>query len=505
MNLTLSPDKRFLYIESCIEPEYDQLKLSLTKRIASWRYHPLVKRGVWDGFVSFLKGSKMPSGLWKECMDIGKKYNFEVQLNGILKLFNIDVDKDEFHAWVTRFFEGFEKQPRDYQIETAYQILRYRRCLAELATSSGKSLIMFMIIAYMRDQGYAERVLLIVPNVQLVIQMADDFTEYNFRDELPLAIQQIYAGSKIKEKSNLVVGTYQSLVKKEKAYFQQFDAVIVDETHRANSNSIRKILDFCWHMDYRFGLSGTVPKDEVGRLTLTANTGPLVKNISANYLIDRGFISPVNVKVIMMNYATNEQKEAFKILYDNSDEGSKNLAMEQKFIIASKKRLDFVTGIIKKVNKNSLVLFHRIEHGKLLYNTLRDEYDGEVYYVDGGTDADTRDRYKKLMEEDERKILVASFGTFSTGINITNIHNIFLTESFKSETIIRQSIGRGLRKHATKGKLIIIDFVDDFRYKYFTPKGKERIYKNYMLRHGESRLSIYKEQKFPYKIKRISF
>jgi superfamily II DNA or RNA helicase len=505
MKLVLQENKQFLQIVDCTQHEYDQLKLSFTKKIDGWRWHPLVKKGVWNGEICFIKHNKVPAGLWQELREWASKYKFDLQIKGVEKLFYKGSIKDDFIKWQEEFFKDHELTPRDYQIDAAVKILKYRRCLAELATSAGKSLIMFMILGYLLDKKLAKRILLIVPNVSLVLQASEDFDDYN-NDKLKIKIQQIYAGAKIKDKTNVVIGTYHSLTKKKEPYYKNFDAVIVDETHKGNSNSIRNILDKCWHCDYRFGLSGTVPKKgTIDRLSLMSNTGPLITEVNADYLIKKGHITPCEVKIINMKYAKQEEKEAFYGLSKTPEDRKKLFSLEQNYIAQNKKRLAFVSSFINKSTKNSLALFHRIEHGKELYNKLRNIRNKEVYYVDGGTDKEVREDYKAKMETGEGKILVASFGTFSTGISIKNIHNVFLTESFKSEVIIRQSIGRGLRKHSSKNKLLIIDFVDDLRYKYEDYKGSHKTFKNYLYKHGESRREIYKEQNFPYEIKNVTF
>ena len=502
MELRLSEDRKFLIIEECTEMEYDQMKLSLTKRIDGWRFHPLVKKKLWDGYISYIKGNKIPSGLWKEVMEIGQEYNIEIKMSGVKKIFDNDIKEEEFTAWATEFFEKHPKyQPRDYQIQAAYRILKYRRCLAELATSAGKTLISFMVIAYLLEVLKKKRILFIVPNVSLVLQATEDFDEYNLRDRIPLKIQQIYSGAKIKKSSNIVVGTYQSLIKKPAEYYEDFDVVMVDETHKAKSLSIRTILDHCWHCDYRFGLSGTIPKKgTIDRLTLMACTGPLITNVSASFLQEQGHVAPCKVLVVEMDYASEEQKESFYFLSKTPEDRKNLFSLEQNFVISSEKRRKFIVDVIGKTNHNSLVLFYRIEQGEALYNALRQIPGKEVYYVDGGTDKDFREVYKKKMEKNDNVILVASYGTFSTGISVRKIHNIFLTESFKSEVIIRQSIGRGLRKHESKNTLNIVDFVDDMRW---TEHG--RTFKNYLYRHGEARQEIYTEQKFPYSIKNVKF
>jgi len=500
MEVSLSENKKFLVIDSCTELEYEQLKISLTKKIEGWRFHPLVKKRVWDGNISFIKRNKVPSGLWKEVVDVCKEYDFKLSMNGITNLFNTDIQESDFIEWVNEFFKNSDMKPRDYQINAAFKILKYRRCLAELATSAGKTLISFMIVAYMFDKLNKKKILFIVPNVSLVLQATGDFEEYN-KSKVQLRVQQIYSGAKIRKSSNIVIGTYQSLVKKDEDYFKQFDVVMVDETHKAKANSIQKIMDKCWHCDYRFGLSGTIPKrGTVNRLSLMSAMGPLVTQVKANYLQDEGHIAKCKVLQIHMDYATDKQKESFAFLSKNPLDRQRLFSLEQNFINENENRLDFVSHVVKKSTSNSLVLFHKIVYGEKLYQKLRKITNKKVYYVDGSINSDLREEFKKRMEKNDDVIIVASYGTFSTGISIKNIHNVFFTESFKSEVIIRQSIGRGLRKHSAKDVVKIYDFIDDLRY-----KDSDIDWVNYIYRHGMERRKIYKEEKFPYEVQNIKF
>lgn len=500
MEISLTDNKQLLRIDSATEMEVEQLNISLNKRIDSWRFNPLVKKGLWDGYISYIKDDKwIPAGLWQEVMSIAKEYNYDLKLNGITILFDREIKQDEFKTWALDFFKGHPDGllPRDYQIESAFNILKFRRCLAELATSAGKTLISFLTVAYMLEQKKAEKILFIVPNVSLVVQASEDFLDYNWKNRVGIKVQQIYSGQKIRAGRNVVIGTYQSLVKKKADYFDQFDAVIIDETHKAKSQSIKTILSKCNNTDYRFGLSGTIPKPgTLDRLTLMAYTGPVIAEITANYLQNEGHISNCNVKIIKMDYATQSTKEAFREMSFNRYESKDVFKFEQNYVINSPGRLNFISNVISRVPRNSLVLFHRIEHGKKIYDKLRQDSDKRVYYVDGGTDKDIREEYKKKMEAGEEVVIVASYGTFSTGISIRKIHNIFFTESFKSEVIIRQSIGRGLRQHSSKDSVNIVDFVDDLSLPDW---------ENYLIRHAKARQKIYKEQKFNYKVKKVSF
>ena len=498
MVLTLTEDNQFLRIDEITELELEQLRIALTKRIDNWRFNPLVKKGVWDGYISYMKDDKwIPAGLWRYVISVCKDYKYDVDIQGIRRLIDPDINIESFEQWSMNFFNGAEITPRDYQIETAFNVLKFRKCLAELATSAGKTLISFLTVAYMLEKQKATRILFIVPNVSLVVQATEDFGEYNHENRVKMLIQQIYSGQKIKENRNIVIGTYQSLVKKPKEFFDGFDAVIVDETHKAKSNSIKTILEKCRMAKYKYGLSGTIPKENsLDKLTLMAQTGPLITEIKANFLQQEGHIAGCNVKIIEMNYAPESAKQAFMELATNKYENKDVFSLEQNYVINSTGRLNFVTKVISKISNNSLVLFHRIEHGKKLYELLRQRSDKKVYYVDGNTDKDIREEYKKKMEEGDEVVIVASYGTFSTGISIKKIHNIFFTESFKSEVIIRQSIGRGLRQHESKDSVNIIDFVDNLCFEEW---------QNYLYRHGHERKKIYRQEKFSYEVKKVNF
>jgi superfamily II DNA or RNA helicase len=201
-----------------------------------------------------------------------------------------------------------------------------------------------------------------------------------------------------------------------------------------------------------------------------------------------------------MDYATFEQKNAFAELSKNAFDRQRLFSLEQNFINQDEKRLNFICQIIKKSTSNSLVLFHKIDYGEKLYNKLKEITDKRIYYVDGTVSPEMREEFKSRMEKNDDVIIVASYGTFSTGISIKNIHNIFFTESFKSEVIIRQSIGRGLRKHHAKEVVKIYDFIDDLRF-----KDNSIDWTNYTFRHGVERRKIYKEEKFPFEVHDIKF
>ena len=495
-----------LLLEALDEVEKKQVEISLTQKIHNHFFHPLVKKKIWDGSICFIekKGGfwKVPIGLWRELLDIGEKYKIQINIEGLNNVITNDIKLEDFTQWVMEFFEGGiggnpEKMPRDYQIETAWKILRYRYSVSEVATSSGKTLISFMIFAYLKSKGLARKILMIVPNSNLVFQGNDDFEEYGLDKLDGVKIQQIGGGSKMKDGCDIIIGTYQSLVKRESDFFEEVDCVFIDEAHHTNSTSIKKIVSQCMHSKWRFGLTGTLTKKGTADyLTIQQFLGPLVMEIPPSFLFDNGYATPVSIKIVTMDWLDPVYKEklADLKLSDNNVEGNEIYNLERKLVIESKVRLNYVTDFINKTSKNSLVLFQSVkeEYGKQIWNLLRElNGDREVFYVDGDTSEALREEYKRRMSIGSNKVLIATYGTFSTGISINNLHNIFLVESYKSEILIKQSLGRGMRKMEGKEKVNVIDFVDDF---------STRKYKSYLAKHSLERIEIYKKEGFEYKI-----
>lgn len=505
----VTPDKRFIQIIEATDLEFEQIQHSFKKRISNWRYHPLVKKKIWDGYISFIdKYNRIPIGLWNELNQTCAKYQFKLDVAGFDSVVDNTFDEEDFRSWVAEFFGDHPKiTPRDYQVDACIPILKYRRNISEIATSAGKTLIMFMLFAYMMERKKANRLMIVVPNTNLILQTNEDFELYN-NGKMEFLTQLIHGGTdKTKKDVELIIGTYQSLVKRELGFFEGIDAVLVDEAHHTNASSIKKILVNCMDSVYAVGLSGTMLQNgSTEALTIQAYLGPLVNNISASFLTDNKYATPIQVKIVQMDYVGHDIKEKLEALRARRSEGgegidgAKLLDIEKKLVVENRPRFLYVCNFICKTTKNSLVLFQNVKdsYGRRIYDYVREHTaDKEVFYVDGSTPPDQREDYINRMEEGANKVMVASFGTFSTGISINNIHNVFFVESYKSEKIVRQSIGRGMRLYDGKEKVNIIDFVDNF-----TLSSKN---KNYLMKHSEDRIKIYKEQGFPYKLYKVAF
>jgi superfamily II DNA or RNA helicase len=299
--------------------------------------------------------------------------------------------------------------------------------------------------------------------------------------------------------ANVYIGTYQSLEKWPKEFFQQFHTVVTDEAHGAKAKTITTILKNTFgHAYSRFGVSGTFPEDDTCEvLTIQSVLGPKITEVSANELKEKGIITPMEVRVVIMNHNDLEFDERMSII-KKSGNGKDAFDLEKDYIHISEKRLDFIKKIVEKCDSNTLLLFHTIEYGQRILSKLKEELpDKDFYYIDGEISGKKREIIKKEMENtsDKVKVLVASYGTLSTGVSINAIFNVIFADSFKSEQIIIQSIGRALRLHSDKKKANIFDLVDVFNSNNMG---------NILFRHFKEREKFYIKRQYPYKILKVN-
>jgi len=513
MKASVTDDGRFIQLIDYTEIEFEQMQYSFKKRIGHWRFHPLVKKKIWDGYIKFIdKYNRIPLGLWWRLSEECKKYNFNLEFEGGEHLINQEFDNTEFETWLWKFFkdtrygQGGDRELRDYQVQAASDTLKYYKSRQELATNAGKTIIMFIVFAYLVHKKWALKHVIIVPNTSLVIQTSEGFEEYaeGTPFENKFKIQMMGGGrSKVKKDADIVIGTYQTLRSLGSEFYDDIECIAVDEAHHTHAKSIKDIIVKSYDSKYRYGMSGTMSAgDSADSMTLDAYLGPIVNKVSAKFLISNEFATPIYVKSVQLDYMDEEGKQKLYELRTRkhgSDgiDGAKLLDIERKLVIENRARFKYICDIIGKTTKNALVLFLDVKYGygKRIYQYARENFDDKVaYYVDGGTAQDIREEYKAGMETGDNRILVASFGTFAQGISINNLHHIFFVESYKSDRLVRQSIGRGMRLKDGKDKVYLWDFVDDFRY------GTDNRYKNnYLFRHGKERIKTYNTQGFPNK------
>ena len=371
-------------------------------------------------------------------------------------------------------------EPRDYQVDAVYDALRYNRKLLISPTASGKSLMIYSIVRYFVEKEH--NILLIVPTTSLVEQMYKDFEDYGWNAEE--YCHKIYSGKEKSTNKNVVITTWQSIYNLPRSFFENFDVVIGDEAHQFKSKSLVGIMTKLDNTKYRFGFTGTLDGSQTHKWVLEGLFGPSYKVTQTQELIEKGYLSKLQIKVLLLKH--NEHQ------FDEYEE-------EIQYLITHDKRNNFIKNLSLDLKGNTLILYSRVEtHGQPLYEMINSSAakDRKIFFVYGGVDAEEREKVREITEKENDSIIVASYGTFSTGINIKNLHNIIFASPSKSRVRNLQSIGRVLRKGENKNKAVLYDIADDITY-----KSK----KNYTLNHLIERIKIYSEEKFNYEIIQLDF
>lgn len=512
MKATLTFDNKFIVISDLTDIERKQLQLSFTKKIPNW-FIIKKKNPFANVDLSFINSSNMiPTGLWMELVNICKKFNFSLTFSSDFncRIKNCEFNEKIFYDYITDLFKSNEKiKPENYQTKGIYNVLSYKNCCLEVSTSGGKTLMAYMLFKFLYDNNECKHVLYVVPNTNLATQSLDKFLKYDKMNNVDsnYSYSEIHSEAKKKKEynDNIIFGTYQSLCKKKKEFFEQFDCVFIDECAHAKADSIKNILKKCVNAKYKVGVTGTFPKDGTyENFIIQSYIGPVIFKYSSYELINESHrATPVNVKGVLLNYVDIEKKEALRNLRmnvgkDTFELGGKVLSVEKEVARNSQLRFKYICDLAAKTTKNTLILFGDIQngYGRKIYNHLKENTDKSVFYVDGGISNDYRDNAKQSMENDEtgNTIIVASIFTFGEGIDISNLHNVILVESTKSDSMVGQIIGRLMRKHESKESAILIDIGDDFRL------GSDNKKNNYLYKHFIDRANNYKSRGFNYEL-----
>tara|TARA_B100002019_G_scaffold128028_1_gene110168 strand:+ start:2602 stop:4080 length:1479 start_codon:yes stop_codon:yes gene_type:complete len=446
-----------------------------TFEVPGAKFMPAVRNRYWDGKIRlFNQNQTLYYGLLPHVAKFCKQREYGFNIDDTIEPAE-NFSRSEAEDFADTL--GLPFEPREYQIEAFTYAVRNRRGVLVSPTASGKSLIIYLLSQY-----YQARTLVIVPTISLVHQMAGDFKSYGYQDDCHM----ITAGvDKITDKQ-ITVSTWQSIYKMPKNWFKQFDVVVGDEAHLFKAKSLTSIMTKLESCKYRFGLTGTLDDAQTHKLVLEGLFGPVKQIVKTKTLIDQKHLAEFKIKCIVLKYDETVCKTTKDYKYQD----------EVDWIVRNDQRNRFITNLSLSLKGNSLILFQFVDkHGKVLYNMIKDKAgDRPVHYVSGETDAAVREDIRAITEQTDDGIIVASFGTFSTGINIRNLHNIVFTSPSKSRVRTLQSIGRGLRKGETKDSATLIDLADDLTH-------RSRV--NFTLKHFAERVKLYNEEGFDYKIYKV--
>ena len=472
----------FLKIES--EPHiYQELSEHFTFDVPGAKFMPQYRSKYWDGKIRLFSVAtgEIYVGLLDKVVSWAKKWNYRVEFKNN-KFYGTPFEENEMISYegVKDYMTKISRhKPRDYQIDAVYDALRYNRKLLISPTASGKSLMIYSIVRYFAERD--EKILLVVPTTSLVEQMFKDFQDYGWNAED--YCHRIYSGREKTNEYPVVITTWQSIYKLPRTFYEEFDVVIGDEAHQFKSKSLVGIMTKMDNTKYRFGFTGTLDGTQTHKWILEGLFGPSYKVTQTKELIDKGHLSKLQIKILILKH--NPQ------IFENFED-------EVQFIIGHPKRNNFIKNLALDLKGNTLILFSRVEsHGQPLYELINSSVknDRKVFYVHGGVDTEERELVREITEKENNAIIVASYGTFSTGINIKNLHNVIFASPSKSRIRNLQSIGRVLRKGNNKTQAVLYDIADDC-----TKNSR----KNYTLNHLIERVKIYNEENFNYEFVQIN-
>ena len=467
-----------------LEPSTSQeLSSFFTFEVPGAKFMPMYRNRMWDGKIRlFSPGS---GEIYVGLLPYIKKFCDRNNVDYIIGE-GVEDDRDVVREVVKGFVKSLKPKSkgkslkiRDYQIDAVYHAIARNRALLVSPTASGKSLIIYALVRYYHMMGL--KTLILVPTTSLVEQMYTDFEDYGWSSGT--YCQKIYQGYDRKVTRDVVISTWQSIYKMPKKYFEQFGCIIGDEAHLFKAKSLTGIMTKLHQCKYRFGLTGTLDGTQTHQLVLEGLFGAVENIITTKKLIDSKTLADLKIKCIILKHSNIREKMAY--------------AEELQYLVGNENRNKFIQDLLLHIDGNTLCLFQLVEkHGQILYDQVKDAVkDRKVFFVYGGTDARTREDIRSIVEKEKKSIIIASYGTFSTGINIRNINNIVLASPSKSKIRVLQSIGRGLRLSESKSSILVFDIADDMTYK--------RV-RNFTLTHFMERINIYAEQQFVYEISKVN-
>jgi superfamily II DNA or RNA helicase len=466
----------------CDDSIAKELNQFFTFEVPNYQYTPAYKNKKWDGMIRLfnLYSRRLYIGLMDYLIQFAKDRNYTIE-----KDFDdtVELDSDEVEQFIASL--NMKITPYDYQLDAIKHAIKNQRSLLLSPTGSGKSLIIYCLVRYCLEQIQEdEKILIVVPTTGLVSQMYNDFRDYAGKEwEVEKNCHTIFSGQDKTTPKQVVISTWQSIYKMPPEYFEQYKMVVGDECHLFKAKSLTSLMSKMVNAEFRIGTTGTLDGTQVHKLVIEGLFGRVQKVTTTKNLMEKEVLSNLSIDCLVLEYKPEEIEEIKRAKYID----------ELKWIVGHEGRNKFISKLAKSVKGNTLILFNYVDlHGKPLYNLISEMCpDKKVFMIYGGTDVQQREEIRQIVDKEKDAILVASYGTCSTGINIKNIHNIIFTSPSKSVIRVLQSIGRGLRRSESKDSMKLYDLADNLSHKK---------YRNHTMRHLDARIKIYTKEHFDYKL-----
>ncbi|CAB4182170.1 SSL2 DNA or RNA helicases of superfamily II [uncultured Caudovirales phage] len=463
-----------------------ELRDHFTFDVPGAKFMPAYRNKMWDGKIRLFNhmSCQLYSGLQIYLEKFCRDRNYQLEYLDDFAADNFSISEAKEFAKYIKLPEKY--QPRDYQLDAFAHAVRNRRGILLSPTGSGKSFIIYLLMRYYHAKISSEknscRTLIIVPTTSLVSQLSTDFADYGF--DSSDRVHLIVGGVDKQTERQVVISTWQSIYKLDKKWFDQFDLVIGDEVHLFTAKSLQTIMQNLGKCRYRFGTTGTLDGTKTNRMVLEGLFGPVKKVTTTAQLIEDKHLSPFKIKAIVLQYP-----DSVRMMIKGMD-----YQQELDFIVTCQARNKFIQNLTLSLKGNTLVLFQFVEkHGKILYKIISEAAPAgrSVYFIYGNIHGDEREQIRKIVEKEQDAIIIASSGTFSTGVNIRNLHNVIFSSPSKSRVRNLQSIGRVLRTSENKEMATLFDIADEMTWQKS---------ENTTIRHFRERLKIYNEEQFNHKI-----
>jgi len=473
-----------VFLKILTEPHIEyELRDHFKFEVPNAKFMPQYRGRNWNGEIHLfdMRSKQIYIGLLDKVISFCKQYGYSYSFQDN-KFYGLPYEENEHisEEGVKDYMHSIcAHTPRKYQIEGVYGALKHNRKLLISPTASGKSLMIYSLVRYYVDKG--QKILLVVPTTSLVEQMYKDFLDYGWNADS--YCHRIYSGREKTNDAPVTITTWQSIYKLDRSFFEDFNVVIGDEAHLFKSKSLISIMTKLHHAKYRFGFTGTLDGTQTHKWVLEGLFGPSYKVTRTSELMQQGHLSKLDINCLVLKHTPRK----FETYND-----------EIEYLISHSQRNKFITNLTLDLKGNTLVLFSRVAaHGEPLFEMINKFKGGDrkVFFVHGGVDTEDREQVREITERESNAIIVASYGTFSTGINIKNLHNVIFASPSKSRVRNLQSIGRVLRKGKNKTKAILYDIGDDCTH---------NSRKNYTLNHLIERIKIYNEENFNYDIVTIN-
>ena len=477
----------YIHIE-CERDTAKEISEFFTFSVPGAEYTPAYKYRKWDGKIRLFNMFKrnLYAGLLPYLIKFCENRGYELsedQGTSLLKKTGKDLTLKAIEKFMDDFITpcsgGVRISPHNHQLTAIQHCLNNSRALLLSPTGSGKSLIIYSLMRHYQNTTN-KKILILVPTTSLVEQMYTDFEDYSSGSDWDVEenCHRIYSGKEKKAEQQVTISTWQSLYKMPPEFFDQYGVVFGDECHLYKAKSLTAIMEKLIDCPIRIGTTGTLDGTKAHKLMIEGLFGAVFKAASTKDLINKEILSEFEIDSILLKYPM-EVCQSYKRLTYQEEIGQ---------LIQLQTRNDFITDLAKKVKGNTLILFQYVKnHGIPLYDQMISKSKGKVFLVHGGVSANIREEIRRITEQEDDAIIVASYGTFSTGVSIKKLHNIIFASPSKSRIRVLQSIGRQLRKSDQKEKARLFDISDDLRWKKYV---------NHTYRHYEERLEIYNSENF---------